>query len=100
MDAGAKFNFMNQIQVNEVGPRDGLQNIDTILNVGERLQLIQSLQFPQSTHLTQTLLLKQLELFLQNPIYIFEIWNGGMSFHGGLIGIVFSMFVIISSCVS
>ena len=32
MDAGAKFNFMNQIHVNEVGPRDGLQNIDTILN--------------------------------------------------------------------
>ena len=44
MDAGAKFNFMNQIQVNEVGPRDGLQNIDTILNIGERLQLIQSLE--------------------------------------------------------
>tara|TARA_Y100001936_G_scaffold236335_1_gene265673 strand:+ start:70 stop:924 length:855 start_codon:yes stop_codon:yes gene_type:complete len=35
---------MTQIQVNEVGPRDGLQNIDTILNVGERLQLIQSLE--------------------------------------------------------
>ena len=34
MDAGAKFNFMNQIQVNEVGPRDGLQNIDIILNSG------------------------------------------------------------------
>ena len=35
---------MNQIQVNEVGPRDGLQNIDIILNVDERLQLIQSLE--------------------------------------------------------
>ncbi len=33
------------------------------------------------------------EFFLNNPIYIFEIWNGGMSFHGGLIGIIISMFL-------
>tara|TARA_B100001123_G_scaffold230931_1_gene259596 strand:+ start:280 stop:1125 length:846 start_codon:yes stop_codon:yes gene_type:complete len=35
---------MKKIFVNEVGPRDGLQNIDTILNVDERFQLIQSLE--------------------------------------------------------
>ena len=34
----------------------------------------------------------QTNLFLNNPIYIFEIWNGGMSFHGGLIGIIISIF--------
>ena len=27
----------------------------------------------------------QTYLFIENPFYIFEIWNGGMSFHGGLI---------------
>jgi len=26
--------------------------------------------------------------YLENPIQIFMIWNGGMSFHGGLIGVV------------
>ena len=26
--------------------------------------------------------------FLNNPIEIFMIWNGGMSFHGGLIGVI------------
>ena len=26
--------------------------------------------------------------FLSNPIEIFMIWNGGMSFHGGLIGVI------------
>lgn len=35
---------MKKILVNEVGPRDGLQNIDIILNVEERLQLIKSLE--------------------------------------------------------
>ncbi|WP_367672308.1 prolipoprotein diacylglyceryl transferase [Buchnera aphidicola] len=30
---------------------------------------------------------------LQNTLYIFQIWNGGMSFHGGLIGIIISIFV-------
>ena len=35
---------MSKVFVNEVGPRDGLQNIDIILNVDERFQLIQSLE--------------------------------------------------------
>ena len=30
--------------------------------------------------------------FLNNPIEIFMIWNGGMSFHGALIGIVISSY--------
>ena len=30
----------------------------------------------------------QTNLFLVNPYYLFEIWNGGMSFHGGLIGMI------------
>ena len=30
----------------------------------------------------------QIDLFIKNPIYVFEIWNGGMSFHGGLLGVI------------
>ena len=29
-----------------------------------------------------------LEYYLENPIEIFMVWNGGMSFHGGLIGVI------------
>jgi phosphatidylglycerol---prolipoprotein diacylglyceryl transferase len=29
--------------------------------------------------------------FLHNPLAILELWHGGMSFHGGLIGIIFAM---------
>lgn len=29
--------------------------------------------------------------FLQDPLYLFRIWEGGMSFHGGLIGVIVSM---------
>jgi len=29
-----------------------------------------------------------LEFYLKNPIEIFMVWNGGMSFHGGLIGVI------------
>ena len=35
----------------------------------------------------------QLNEFLTNPFYLFEIWNGGMSFHGGLIGIIISTLI-------
>ncbi|MFQ5623359.1 MAG: prolipoprotein diacylglyceryl transferase, partial [Paracoccaceae bacterium] len=28
------------------------------------------------------------EFFFQNPVEIFRIWNGGMSFHGGFLGVV------------
>ena len=35
----------------------------------------------------------QFEIFLSNPLFLFEIWNGGMSFHGGLLGIIISIFI-------
>ena len=31
--------------------------------------------------------------FMNNPIEIFMIWNGGMSFHGGLIGVIISSYL-------
>ena len=35
---------MNKIIINEVGPRDGLQNIETLLSVNQRYELIKSLE--------------------------------------------------------
>ena len=35
----------------------------------------------------------QLQLFFQDPLYIFQIWKGGMSFHGGLIGMILSIYL-------
>lgn len=29
--------------------------------------------------------------FVQDPLYLFRIWEGGMSFHGGLIGVIVAM---------
>lgn len=34
-----------------------------------------------------------LNYFLTNPVEIFFIWNGGMSFHGGLLGVVISTII-------
>lgn len=31
--------------------------------------------------------------FLQNPIYLFKIWEGGMSFHGGLLGVIVALWL-------
>jgi phosphatidylglycerol:prolipoprotein diacylglycerol transferase len=31
--------------------------------------------------------------FLKHPIEIFEVWNGGMSFHGGFLGVALAIFV-------
>jgi len=29
--------------------------------------------------------------FLENPIWLFKLWEGGMSFHGGALGVLFAM---------
>lgn len=31
--------------------------------------------------------------FLADPIFLFKIWEGGMSFHGGLIGVIIAMWL-------
>jgi phosphatidylglycerol:prolipoprotein diacylglycerol transferase len=33
----------------------------------------------------------QFNYFLRDPAYIFKVWEGGMSFHGGLIGAILAM---------
>ncbi|MDU8924683.1 prolipoprotein diacylglyceryl transferase [Pasteurellaceae bacterium LIM206] len=35
----------------------------------------------------------QWDLFMQDPMYLFRVWEGGMSFHGGLIGVIVSMLI-------
>ena len=35
------------------------------------------------------ILFYNLKYYLDNPIEILMVWNGGMSFHGGLVGIIF-----------
>ncbi|AEW44368.1 prolipoprotein diacylglyceryl transferase [Serratia symbiotica str. 'Cinara cedri'] len=32
-----------------------------------------------------------LPLFLSEPLYLFKVWDGGMSFHGGLVGVILVM---------
>jgi phosphatidylglycerol---prolipoprotein diacylglyceryl transferase len=39
------------------------------------------------------ILLYQLPHYLENPAEIFAIWKGGMSFHGGLIGVLVAMWL-------
>ena len=33
----------------------------------------------------------QIDIFFSNPLYLIYIWKGGMSFHGGLIGMILSI---------
>ena len=33
------------------------------------------------------------DFYINNPLEIFKIWNGGMSFHGALIGIIFGTYL-------
>ncbi|MFE8072749.1 prolipoprotein diacylglyceryl transferase [Marinobacteraceae bacterium S3BR75-40.1] len=33
------------------------------------------------------------ERFLEDPLWLFEVWTGGMSFHGGLIGVILAMYL-------
>lgn len=35
----------------------------------------------------------QWDLFVQDPSYLLRVWEGGMSFHGGLIGVIVAMLV-------
>ena len=38
-----------------------------------------------------------LEHFLEHPLDIFAVWNGGMSFHGGVLGSILAMYLM--SCI-
>lgn len=33
----------------------------------------------------------QFERFLEDPLWLFRVWEGGMSFHGGLLGVILAM---------
>ena len=33
------------------------------------------------------------EKFLEDPMWMFRVWEGGMAFHGGLIGVLFAMYL-------
>lgn len=35
----------------------------------------------------------QFDYFLANPLYLLEIWQGGMSFHGGLLGVILAIYI-------
>jgi phosphatidylglycerol:prolipoprotein diacylglycerol transferase len=35
----------------------------------------------------------QFDYFLTEPLYLFKIWQGGMSFHGGLLGVITAVFI-------
>lgn len=35
----------------------------------------------------------QFEYFLSDPLYLLKIWEGGMSFHGGLLGVILAIFI-------
>jgi len=35
----------------------------------------------------------QFDYFLTDPLYLFQIWQGGMSFHGGLLGVILAVFI-------
>jgi len=37
------------------------------------------------------------DYFMADPLYLFKVWEGGMSFHGGLIGVIFSLFMFARS---
>lgn len=38
-------------------------------------------------------LLYQWARFLENPMYLFQIWEGGMSFHGGMVGVWIAAYI-------
>ncbi len=42
---------------------------------------------------TGYMLFYDLPNFLHNPLLIFQVWDGGMSFHGGLIGVIIGLWV-------
>ncbi|MGE8551526.1 MAG: prolipoprotein diacylglyceryl transferase, partial [Acinetobacter calcoaceticus] len=33
----------------------------------------------------------EFDKFLENPIWLFQVWTGGMSFHGGFLGVMVAM---------
>ncbi len=40
------------------------------------------------------ILFYNLPYYLSNPTDVFKIWNGGMSFHGGMLGVILGLFIL------
>lgn len=40
------------------------------------------------------MLFYNLDEFLDKPVSLFQVWDGGMSFHGGLLGVILVMFLL------
>lgn len=40
------------------------------------------------------MLFYNLDEFLDEPVSLFQVWDGGMSFHGGLLGVILAMFLL------
>ncbi len=40
-----------------------------------------------------SVLLYNFDYFLENPLYLLRIWEGGMSFHGGMVGAIVALWV-------
>lgn len=38
-----------------------------------------------------------LSFFIHNPLEIFAVWHGGMSFHGGLLGVIIATFLFVKN---
>ena len=36
----------------------------------------------------------QFQRFLEEPLWLIKLWDGGMSFHGGLLGVLFALFLL------
>ncbi len=43
------------------------------------------------------ILFYNLDYYLENPAYILQLWKGGMSFHGGLLGVILSFWLFAKS---
>lgn len=39
------------------------------------------------------ILFYHLDLFLKDPLYLFRVWEGGMSFHGGATGVILALLI-------
>ena len=39
------------------------------------------------------ILFYDLAIYIENPLLVFKVWQGGMSFHGGLLGVTLAMFL-------
>ncbi len=77
--------WLGRIRADRLGPEGAYRRIDDLIFYGVLGAVLGGR--------VGYVLFYQVERLVQDPVYLLRIWEGGMSFHGGLLGVILALYL-------